>query len=199
MLEKFNYLRKKLYVMNISILSKRKLLRFISIFLISLSINILFINKTFSVVADSFDEVCEDDVKDYVKNLFLIRNKAILTKDLDSIESLYDTSCQFGKWAYEYEEKKIKYINNWAEKQGVQFIDIIPNIIIRKTTPSKNKDWYSFYVLCNTEYKYIYPDEPDKVNSSRIGTYHSLTLKNSDDKWVISKELYLLSAASDQI
>ena len=135
MLEKFNYLRKKLYVMNISILSKRKLLRFISIFLISLSINILFINKTFSVVADSFDEVCEDDVKDYVKNLFLIRNKAILTKDLDSIESLYDTSCQFGKWAYEYEEKKIKYINNWAEKQGVQFIDIIPNIIIRKTTP----------------------------------------------------------------
>ena len=133
--------------MNISTPYRKKLLRFISIFLISLIIGTFFVNNKFNVIAHSSDEVSEDDVKNCVNNLFLIRNKAILTKDLDSIESLYDTDCQFGQWAYEYEEKKIKYINNWAEKQGVQFIDIIPNIIIKKTTPSKNKDRYSFYIL----------------------------------------------------
>ncbi|HCW53104.1 MAG TPA: amidase domain-containing protein [Clostridium sp.] len=175
--------------MNISTPYRKKLLRFISIFLLCLSLSAFFINKN-NVIAESSDEICEDDIKNCVKNLFQIRNKAILTKDLDSIESLYDTDNKFGQWAYEYEEKKIKYINNWAEKQGVQFIDIIPNIIIRKATPSKDKDRYSFYVLCNTEYKYIYPDEPDKINSSRIGTYHSLTLKNINNDWIVSKEWY---------
>lgn len=176
--------------MNISAPYRKKILRFISIFIICLIVSTFFINNKSNIIAHSSDEISEDDVKNCVNNLFLIRNKAILTKDLDSIHSLYDTDCNFGQWAYEYEEKKIKYINNWAEKQGVQFIDIIPNIIIKKTTPSKNKDRYSFYILCNTEYKYIYPDEPDKINSSRIGTYHSLTLKNVDNEWIVSKEWY---------
>lgn len=183
------YYRKKLCIMK-SPTSKKEVIRLTSIFLIVLVFSTFFIKNISAININPSEEISEDEVKNCVKNIFLMRNKAILTQDLDSIESFYDTDCRFGQWAYEYEEKKIKYINNWAEKQGVKFIDIIPNIIIRKMTPSKDKERYSFYILCNTEYKYIYPDEPDKINSSRIGTYHSLTLKKIDNEWIVSKEWY---------
>ncbi|WP_294153618.1 amidase domain-containing protein [uncultured Clostridium sp.] len=151
---------------------------------IFLSIFYIFFNPYIALADD------EDNIKSYVKNIFLIRNKAILTQDLESIHSFYNTDIKFGQWAYEYEQKKIKYINNWAEKQGIKFVDIIPNIIIKKITPSKNKDKYSLYIMCNTEYKYIYPDDEKTINSSRIGTYHSMQLSKENDHYIITKEWY---------
>ncbi len=49
----------------------------------------------------------KEEMNELVKNIFLTRSKATLTKDLKGIESLYDTSTKYGKWAYEYEEKKL--------------------------------------------------------------------------------------------
>lgn len=158
--------------------------KFISILCIFFSIFYILFNPSVTFADEN------DDVKSHVENIFLIRNKAILTQDLDSIQALYNTDIKFGQWAYEYEQKKIKYINNWAEKQGVKFIDIIPNIIIKKIVPSKNKDKYSLYIMCNTEYKYIYPGDESKVNSSRIGTYHSMQLSKENDEYIITKEWY---------
>ena len=158
--------------------------KFISILCIFFSIFYILFNPSVTFADEN------DDIKSHVENIFLIRNKAILTQDLDSIQALYNTDIKFGQWAYEYEQKKIKYINNWAEKQGVKFIDIIPNIIIKKIVPSKNKDKYSLYIMCNTEYKYIYPGDESKVNSSRIGTYHSMQLSKENDEYIITKEWY---------
>ena len=44
--------------------------------------------------------------------------------------------------------------------------------------------------MCNTEYKYIYPGDESKVNSSRIGTYHSMQLSKENDEYIITKEWY---------
>lgn len=134
------------------------------------------------------DTNIDDEVVSFVENIFAIKNKAILSKDLDSIEELYATDTKYGQWAYEYEQRKVKYINNWAEKQGVKFIDIIPKIVIRKSKIGEDK--CSFNILCNTEYKYIYLDQSDKINSSRIGTYHSLQLTRREGEWIITKEWY---------
>lgn len=130
----------------------------------------------------------DDEMKNFVKNIFLSKSKSVLTQDLDSIESLYDTDTKYGQWAYEYEERKVKYINNWAKKQGVKFTDITPDVVFRKVKVSDKV--CSFYVLCNTEYKYIYEDQPHIENSSRIGTYHSINLTKKDDEWIITKEWY---------
>ncbi|SFC17984.1 amidase domain-containing protein [Clostridium uliginosum] len=130
----------------------------------------------------------DSEVKSYVENIFSIKSKAILTQDLDCLEHIYATDTKLGQWAYEYEEKKVKYINNWAQKQGVKFTDITPKILITKCKVKKDKA--SFFVLCDTEYKYIYLNEPQLVNNSRIGTSHSLQLTNKDGKWIIAKEWY---------
>lgn len=127
-------------------------------------------------------------IKNFVENIFIARNKSILTQDLDSIESFYDTNTKCGQWAFEYEEAKVKYINNWAQKQGVTFTEINPKVVFRKVHLGESTAKFS--IMCNTEYKYIYPDQPDNINSSRIGTYHSLQLSKKNDAWVISKEWY---------
>lgn len=146
------------------------------------------INGNLESTLDGTGDSNEAEVKNFVENIFLIRNKAILSGDLDSIEKLYATDTKYGRWAYEYEETKVKYINNWAEKQDVIFTDIIPKVVIRKAKEGDGK--YSFNIMCNTEYKYVYKGEPNIVNSSRIGTYHSLQLSNIDGEWIITKEWY---------
>lgn len=157
-------------------------------FIIAILICSLFNSNISQIALADNDAPNEKEIQTFVENIFIIRNKAILSQDLDSIESIYATDNKYGRWAYEYQERKVKYINNWAEKQGVKFIDIIPKIVIKKS--KIGKDVSSFNILCNTEYKYIYPDQPELINSSRIGTHHSLQLSNKNGEWVITKEWY---------
>lgn len=161
---------------------KSSFYKFIISLLIFSNIVIYFPRLTFASIST------EEEIKSFVENIFEIKSKSVLTQDLDSIHTLYDTSTRNGQWAYEYEERKVKYINNWAQKQGVQFIDISPKIVFRKSKIGEKV--CSFYILCNTEYKYIYPDTPEKTNSSRISTYHSFQLTKKDDAWIITKEWY---------
>jgi len=137
---------------------------------------------------DSCD--CQNnDLDAFIKNIFTIKSKAILNEDLECISCLYDTTTKYGCWAYEYEEKKVKYINNWAEKQGVMFTDISPTIVIGKNSKVKD-DKATFSVFCNTAYKYAYENEPNIENTCRIGTYHCISLNKKNNEWIISKEWY---------
>lgn len=132
--------------------------------------------------------ISKDEAVNDIKLIFINRNKALLTGDSEFMDSVYDRETQYGNWAYEYEIRKMKYIRNWAEKQGVKFTEINPLVVIKKITGNNNN--YSIYLQCSTEYKYIYEDQPDAENSSRIGTYHILNLVNRDGNWAIIKEWY---------
>ena len=157
----------------------------IKIIIIALVFSLININIEQTVLADINTD---EEAVNFVENIFAIKSKAILSKDLDSIEALYATDTRYGQWAYEYEQRKVKYINNWAEKQGVKFIDIIPKVVIRKSNIKKDKCFFN--ILCSTEYKYIYQDQPEQINSSRIGTYHSIRLTKRNGDWIITTEWY---------
>lgn len=170
--------------MLISKLKKNSLLIITTIILTVVCLCIITSNKEIVLAKSESNE----DLKNFVSNIFTMKSKSVLTEDLDSIHSIYDTNTKYGQWAYEYEETKVKYINNWAKKQGVQFTEITPKVIFKKAKVGEKSS--SFYVLCNTEYKYIYLDQPDIINSSRIGTYHSIQLSKKNDEWIITKEWY---------
>lgn len=129
-----------------------------------------------------------EEVKKVIEQIFQDRNKAIISKDFELIESIYDTSTKYGTWAYEHEKKKIKYIENWGAKQGIKFTDIVPSVVVRRINGDGTN--FSANVLCSTEYKYIYEDQPDIINTSRIGTYHYIKIANRDGIWIITKEWY---------
>lgn len=128
------------------------------------------------------------EVTNYIEQVFHMRNNAILSGDLGSIKLIYDMNTRYGIWAYEHEKRKMDYINNWQAKQGVKFLDITPTVIIKSIKGSN--DYLSIYLLCSTEYKYVYGDQSELINTSTIGTYHILRLTSKDDSWIISKEWY---------
>lgn len=124
-----------------------------------------------------------------LENLFDYRNKAILEKNEDILKGLYDTDIKFGLWAYEQEVKKMKYLENWSSKQGVNFNNIKTKVKIKKMR-EREKNLYGIICNVSTEYKYFYENDPKKINMFRIGTYHYLHVKIKDDKYIITKEWY---------
>lgn len=160
------------------------IVKFIIVIILSISFIVLFQWK--NVLA--YKPADNAEIAKLIDSIFENRNKASLKGDLEFIESIYDTNTKYGIWAYEHERKKIKYLHNWEEKQGVKFIDIKPKVVIRNIKENKNK--YSINLLCSTEYKYIYENDPEKVNISTIGTNHLINLAKHDKEWVITKEWY---------
>ncbi|SHK24010.1 Putative amidase domain-containing protein [Clostridium cavendishii DSM 21758] len=131
----------------------------------------------------------KEEVAKVVEDIYVKRNKAIISGEEGLIKEHYNLKTKNGQWAFEYEKKKMDYIHNWEQKQGVKFTEINPKVIV-KSVKNKGKT-YSVYLLCSTEYKYSYENEPEVINKSRIGTYHILQLQEEDDnKFIIIKEWY---------
>lgn len=143
--------------------------------------------STASAVVEG-DTTEKEEVTKAIEEIFQKRNKAIIDKDLEYLQSIYDMNTKYGTWAYEYEVKKSKYIHNWAEKQGIKFTAITPKVVMRRIRGTDGK--YSANFLCSAEYKYVYENAPDVVNTSRMGTYHILNIENRDGEWIITKEWY---------
>ena len=95
------------------------------IFLLSMQVYII-------SYADTITDESKKEVTSYIEQIFQSRNRAILNGNLKLIKSFYNMDTKYGTWAYEYEKKKMDYINNWAEKQGIKFTDIIPTLIVKK-------------------------------------------------------------------
>lgn len=122
-----------------------------------------------------------------IQELFEKRNQVMLSKNTENLESIYDLENKLGQWAYEHEIRKIKYIENWSQKQGVEFKEIKPRVMIKSIKDKDDK--ISVYLLCSTEYKYKY-NEDEEINTSRIGTYHVMDLVEEDGEIKIIKEWY---------
>jgi hypothetical protein len=166
----------------IIIIKKSKLIVIAFISLILFTALFSSIPKIASVIAN------EDEIKETINHIFITKSKAMLVHDIESMDSIYDKSNKLGLWAFEHEEKKMKYLSNWSEKQGVKFIDIIPTVLVRRIRGGDGK--YSVNLLCSTEYKYIYETSPQEENSFRIGTYHIISLKEEEGNFLITKEWY---------
>lgn len=122
-----------------------------------------------------------------IESLFKGKNKAVLQGDKKLLESIYNMEDNLGIWAYENEIRKINYINDWSNKQGVEFTEINPTIVIKNI--KKKGEKFSVNLLCSTEYKYKYKDE-ETINISRVGTHHIMDLIEKDEKLIILKEWY---------
>lgn len=134
-------------------------------------------------------ELTEEECIPILQNLFDTRNNLILKKDSESIKSLYETDKNAGRWAYEHEINKMKYLENWSHKQGVKFNEINTKIRLRKIN-KKEENLYEVICSTSTTYKYSYENQSDISNSCKIGTNHYLNIKYIDGEYIIAKEWY---------
>ncbi len=186
----------------IILISKKKILIliFVILFIISLFSILKYISNTSSIIYHEkvIDVLYEyiptmtnisdnEEVRGVLKDLFYKRNIAILGQDKELLESLYDKNIKYSLWAFEHEIKKMKYLRQWADKQGIQFSEIDTFTKVRSIKGNGNK--LRINLIGSTEYKYFYQGETKK-NMMRIGTYHSMDIEKREEKWVIVKEWY---------
>lgn len=154
---------------------------------IVLTLVILSLSSYNTSIIETSVPIDEDHAK-IIEGIFDTRNNAFLEGNLKAIEALYNKNTKLGTWAYEHQLKKMNYLHNWAEKQGVNFSNITSEIKIRSAKEKDNT--ISFNFLASTEYSYFYENDSNTENSFRIGTYHSMKLENHDNNWLIVKEWY---------
>ena len=122
--------------------------------------------------------------------LFVERNNALLSLNSESLKQFYNLKQKVSLWAFENEAKKIKYLNNWCEKQGVAFTDIKSKVKVR-SVKKKDKETFTAAVTLSTEFHYAYTaDEKQEDNMFRLGTSHYISLKEDGDHFIIIKEWY---------
>ncbi|WP_346940045.1 amidase domain-containing protein [uncultured Clostridium sp.] len=138
--------------------------------------------------AEEVDEEVKLEIGNFIEETISKRNRAIVTGEEESIKSVYDMGTKYGRWAYENEEKKMIYLHNWEQKQGVKITEILPKVVVNRISEKENGFKVNF--TCSTEYRYVYEDRPEEVNAARIGTYHVLNLISKDDSFLINKEWY---------
>jgi hypothetical protein len=175
----------------------KRIAEYTKIIRVILIIGIIFgIWQSNTFVAKSFTRSpkVDSELESHIKQIVEARNRVLLSGEMEQLETIYDMNTKFGVWAYEHEIKKMKYIHNWEQKQGVKFIEINPKVVVRWTKKNEGKinatTTAAANFICSTEYKYVYTNKPDIINTSRIGTYHYLSLVLRDNIWVISKEWY---------
>lgn len=163
----------------------------IFIIMILILIGITLFVKPDAIKVSSHDSSIDDDniTETHIAELFDIRTSAYLNEDEQLLNSLYNTETRNGQWAYEHEYIKMTYINQWADKQEVQFKNIDSYIATRRIDEVE-KDRYSAVLAVSTEYTYSYVDEVDIETSFRIGSYHNMEFVKENGNWVINKEWY---------
>ncbi|NMA67697.1 MAG: amidase domain-containing protein, partial [Clostridiaceae bacterium] len=139
-------------------------------------------------IYEAVDTFEDEELSQIINQIFYVRNKSMLEGDVDVVKVLYDTNIKYGLWAYEHEVKKTKYLHQWSDKQGIKFKDIQTKFAIRWVKESGNKVTANF--IASTEYTYTYIDEPEIINTFRIGTYHILDMAYRNEQWIIVKEWY---------
>lgn len=168
-----------------AVISLKRFLKWVLlIFLVTCSITAVLFKYSHSIVPATVDH----EMTQEIQNIFDTRNEAALKNELITLQSLYITDRKYGLWAYEHEVKRIKYLNRWAAKQDIKFTSIDSDIVTRYVKDKGNL--VTINIIKSTDYKYIYNNEPDKLNSFRIGTYHLLDLTLTDNGWKIVKEWY---------
>lgn len=148
-------------------------------------------NDYYSFIWDESIPVNSDITEEftgYLQEVIRLRDKAMLENDIEAIKPLYNVKVRLGVYAFEHEQKKIKYLHDWAEKQGVKFSDINTYLKVRWAKKQGSKVTVNFSAI--TEYTYEYANMPETSNKFRIATYHILDFSDISGKWLITREWY---------
>jgi hypothetical protein len=171
----------------------KRLLLIPFLLIVAISLFYIFTGKAEDLSVWNWDSVPanSDLTEEYypvIEYIISLRNKAMLEKDFEAIKPLYNINTKYGIWAYEHEVKKITYLHNWADKQGVEFTNIDTFFKLRWVKDNNGKITINFSAI--TEYSYVYTNLRESPNIFRIATYHVLDLVAGLENWVIAKEWY---------
>jgi len=91
------------------------------------------------------------------------------------------------QWALLHEEGKYRYLESWAARRGVKFVEARPTIWVRELKVTEDRA--RFYVAQALELGYQYPGDTT-VNRFGVGSQHIIELHRAGDRWRVGLEWY---------
>ena len=130
----------------------------------------------------------EESIKNFLSQLYLIRNKSFLNGNIENLYSFFDKSKTFSNYSLNYELKRIYYLRNFSNEKDITFKNISSSLKIRDL---KFKD--NIYTLVLDEeckFDYFYNNNPSKVNSFGIKLNHYIELESNSSSFIVLKDYY---------
>lgn len=133
----------------------------------------------------------KEEMTAVLKNILNNRSKVFISGDYKSLDNYFDTSQKLGKWAWEHEVRRIKYLRDWSKERGIVFTNIESDVLVKKLTKVGDEHikftFDEFY-----KFDYIYKDDVDPVtNSFGVRLTHVGELIKSGEGWKFYKDWYL--------
>ncbi|MGQ9531396.1 MAG: amidase domain-containing protein [Desulfotomaculales bacterium] len=132
-----------------------------------------------------------------VQDIFAKRARALLTgADPGPVLEDYDTGSKLGRWALSHEQNKLNFVQLWAQKRGVRFVEAEP--ALRIPWSRVRGDTAEFLVHQTLRLGYVYPGDT-RVNNFGIGTRHALKLVRKDGRWLVRQDFYTDGLGDDTL
>jgi hypothetical protein len=160
------------------------------LFLLTFIILFNFICLSYNVSASvPIQHVDQNELKLEVERIYNERSAALVSGDISSLQTLFDTSQKYGQWALEHEIKRVKYLNDWSNERNITFGKIESTVRIKKVYPKGN----IMKLALEESYKFDYvynDDENSPIDSFGVGIRHVTSLVKKNEKWVIYSDWF---------
>lgn len=132
----------------------------------------------------------DENIKTFINNLFETKNNIALNGDILNFKDRYNLNCGDGKWAFEHEVKRAKYLRDWALERGI-IIKSIESYPLFKSI-NINKSSASVRVDESIKFTYSYLNDSDNCeNNFGVTLFHTINLKPLNDSFIVCKDYYL--------
>lgn len=133
----------------------------------------------------------KDEMTAVLENILNNRSKVFISGDFKVLDNYFDTSQKLGKWAWEHEVQRIKYLRDWSKDRGIAFTNIESTVKLKKLTKVSDDH---MKVTFDEIYKfdYIYKDDVNPIaNSFGVRLTHVGEIKKVNEGWKFYKDWYL--------
>lgn len=151
---------------------------------------IIILSLIFNRISYTFSDMnLNGEVEAVLDEFFKQRNCALIFSDPQSLKDQFDLSSKYGKWSFENQQKRIKYIKDWSRARGVTFTGCETKLKIFSIKGGQDAVKIYLNEITKLVYKYDSIKTPF-ANEFCYGTYHTIRMYKKQDKWYVTVDWY---------
>ena len=121
--------------------------------------------------------------------VFSDRAESVIHGDVEALTTHYDLESRYGRWAFDRENRRIKYVEAWSKARGVRFVGTAVEIRLDSAEVKGDTAWLR--LRQSADFAYVYEADPmAPPDHFGIGTRHFVELVRRDGVWAIRRDWY---------
>lgn len=130
-----------------------------------------------------------EEILDILEKYFDCRCHAIISGDSDLLREQFDLNSKYGKWSYEHELKRMKYVRDWSTARDITLTGCDTKLKIFSIRGSESA--VKIYLSDITRVTYKYNNRVSILQDEFCyGTRHTMSLVKKNDIWYVTVDWY---------